>query len=315
MQYHFDDELAAYVDRSFDFVLPEVVDDTYRKSFDDELDGFYQRLFAGKEAEYAVGKIEDRMIDVDGAQIQIRIYTPEGAAEKMPCMMMYHGGGYITGSIKGLDYFSRYVSRHAGRVVVSVAYRLAPQVHLSVALGDCYAALNYVYSHPDTFGIDANKIAVCGDSAGGSAATIIAMMAAKNGIPVEKQALVYPWVDMRSADTPSRRRYGKGYSLDTAQLDKTALLCVNDARELSKPEFSPLLADDEAMKSMPQTFIVMAACCPLTSDCMAYADRLKENGVDVKARIYHNMPHSFIIFNYPETYAALDDICAFLMSR
>ena len=78
------------------------------------------------------------------------------------------------------------------------------------------------------------------------------------------------------------------------------------------PEVSPLLADDSHIRGQAPAMIVMAACCPLTSDCVAYARKLHGAGVDVVARLYRNMPHSFIIFNYPETFAAMDDIAAFL---
>ena len=74
----------------------------------------------------------------------------------------------------------------------------------------------------------------------------------------------------------------------------------------------PLLADDALCRGLAPALIVMGGCCPLTSDCLAYAEKLRRCGVDTVAKIYHHMPHSFIIFNYPETYAAMDDISAFL---
>ena len=295
--YRFDDRLAPYVDRSFDFRVPQVVDDRFRQAFDDTLDDFYRRLFLGREKEYTVGRIEDRTVGVGGAELPIRVYTPAGANGALPCMMMFHGGGFITGSIKGLEYFSRYVCAHAGCVVVSVGYRLAPQVRYPVCTEDCFAVLNAVYAHPEDFGVDRSHISVCGDSAGGTIAAVTAMMAARAGIPLDKQVMIYPCVDMTMHDTPSRRSFGKGYSLDVEELDKCSLLYVQQPQDLTLPYVSPLLADDSDLKGLAPAFLVMAGCCPLTSDCLAYGRRLRQNGVAVREKIYHNMPHSFIIFN------------------
>ena len=238
-EYKFTDELADYVDRSFDFQVPPAIDDAFRDAFDASLDDFYQKMFSDCQERFQVAGVEDRAIPHDGVRLPIRIYRPEGAPGNAPCMIMYHGGGFITGSIKGLDYFSRYVSKHSGRVVISAYYRLAPQVKAPVCADDCYAVLEYVFRHPEEFGIDPLRIAVCGDSAGGNLSTVMAMRAAQNRLPLEKQVMIYPCVDMTVHDTPSRARYGKGYSLDVSELDKCSFLYVEHAEELRSPWISP----------------------------------------------------------------------------
>lgn len=311
--YQFTDELADHVDRSFNFVVPEVIDDKFREDFDNQLDGFYAKMFGGKEEQFLVSKVCDSHISANGIEIPIRIYWPiTEETSSLPCMMMYHGGGFITGSIKGLDYFSRYVCKNSKRIVVSVNYRLAPQFKFPAAVEDSFAALQYVYKNADELGIDKGRISVCGDSAGGNLAAVMALKGKKAGIPIDKQVLVYPAVDMTPHRNKSRERYGKGYSLDIKEEGGPVSLYVEHEEDLKSPDVSPLFAKDEDCRGIAPAFIVMAGCCPITSDCLLYADKLRANGVVVKEKIYHCMPHSFIIFNYPETFAALDDISNFL---
>ena len=157
----------------------------------------------------AVDKVEDRTLP---GGTRVRIYTPAGPGPK-PALIYFHGGGWVLGSPETIDAPCRRLANASGCVVVSVDYRLAPEHHFPKPLDDCYAATAYVAEHAASFGVDARRIAVGGDSAGGNLAAAVTLMARDRGGPaLAFQLLVYPVTD-HAFDTPSYRAFGKGYAL------------------------------------------------------------------------------------------------------
>ena len=159
----------------------------------------------------AVDKVEDRTLP---GGTRVRIYTPSGPGPK-PALVYFHGGGWVLGSPATIDAPCRRLANASGCVVVSVDYALAPEHHFPKPLDDCYAATAYVAGHAASFGVDARRIAVGGDSAGGNLAAAVTLMARERGGPaIAFQLLVYPVTD-HAFDTPSYRAFGMGYGFWT----------------------------------------------------------------------------------------------------
>jgi acetyl esterase len=234
----------------------------------------------------AVEKIEDRAIP-DGPRV--RIYTPAGPGPK-PALVYFHGGGWVLGSPDTMDAPCRRMARASGCVVVSVDYRLAPEAHFPKPLEDCYAATSYVAGHAASFGVDAGRIAVGGDSAGGNLAAAVTLMARQRGGPaLAFQLLVYPATN-HAFDTASYRAFGQGYGLTEAAMRWFWAQYLARPEDGQMPLASPLRAD---LHGLPPALIVTAEFDPLRDDGEAYAARLQAAGVRVQSRRYDGQLHGF----------------------
>jgi putative heme-binding domain-containing protein len=237
-------------------------------------------------APVAVAKIEDRTLP-DG--IRVRVYTPAGPASK-PALIYFHGGGWVLGSPETMDAPCRRLANASGCVVISVDYHLAPESHFPKPLEDCYRATAYVAGHAASFGVDAGKIAVGGDSAGGNLAAAVALLARERGGPkLAFQLVVYP-VTNHAFDTPSYRAFGQGFGLTEAAMRwfwENYLARPADGRQ---PLASPLLAD---LHGLPPALVLTAEFDPLRDEGEAYAARLRAAGVRVEARRYDGQIHGF----------------------
>ncbi len=307
-----DQKMDDCVDLSFDLRIPRVIDDAYRKALKCELQAYHKKLFAGKEALYQIAEIRDFEIEVsDGERIPVRQYVPPQGRGKS--LIFFHGGAFIAGSVQALDPVCRYLCNHTDLTVFSVEYRLAPQHKFPIPLNDCFDAFEAILRQADDFQINPNQICIGGDSAGGNLSAGVARMAHIKGYRIRKQLLIYPCMDMTVHQTDTMRRFGKGYLLDTDELEKCSFLYAGTEETLKNPLVSPLLAED--FSGQPETFAVLAGCCPLTRDGLSFLDCLQRDGVCAEYKIYEGMPHGFIIFDYEKTYEALDDICHFLKNR
>ena len=149
--------------------------------------------FGGPEEH--VARVEDRVIPGPAQPIPVRIYWPV-LADNLPALMFFHGGGFVICDLDSHDRQCRSLANASGSVVVAVDYRLAPEHTFPAAPDDAYAATRYVAEHSAEFGIDPNRLAVVGDSAGGNLATVVALMARDRGGPALRfQLLIYPVVD------------------------------------------------------------------------------------------------------------------------
>jgi acetyl esterase len=232
---------------------------------------------------------EDRSVPGPAGEIPVRVYRPS-SDEPLPVVVYFHGGGWVIGDIATHDTTCQRLAAAVPAVVVSVDYRLAPEHRFPAAVDDCGAATAWVSAHASELGADPARLAVAGDSAGGNLAAVVARRARDAGGPsVAFQLLVYPATDM-TRSLPSHTENGTGYLLDsdamTWFLDN--YLAAADPRQ---PDASPLFVDD--LSGLPPALVVTAGFDPLRDEGEAYAERMREAGVDVTTSRYDGMIHGF----------------------
>ena len=237
-----------------------------------------------------VHNVEDRDILLPGRTIPIRIYQSSGAPA--PALVYYHGGGYVTGNIETHDAICRTLANEAGCTVISVGYRLAPEHKFPIPVEDAYEALVWIEGHASELNIDASRIAVGGDSAGGTLATVRALISIELGGPrLVHQLLFYPVTGTEENLPLSLIDYATGYLLDEGLIRWFQRQYFNDDSELTHPYASPILSD-QLEKSPPMTLLT-AEYDPLRDVGRAYANKLVSLGVPVTYKNYGGLIHGF----------------------
>jgi acetyl esterase len=220
--------------------------------------------------------------------VRIRVYQPSGAARDLPVLVYFHGGGWVAGSLDTHDGVCRALCARTPCVVVSVDYRLAPEHRFPAAVEDAWAATAWVAEHAASIGGDAGRIAVGGDSAGGTLATVVARRARDRGLPLRLQLLVYPATDHRF-DSESYREHGVGYGLTRDAMRWYWEHYLGPDGDGSSPEASPLRADDLA--GLAPAFVLTVEFDPLRDEGEAYAERLRAAGVATECRRVAGLIH------------------------
>jgi len=240
--------------------------------------------------EEPVARIDDRVVPGPGGPIPVRVYRPVATTDRLPALMFFHGGGWVLGNLDSHDRQCRTLANASGCVVVAVDYRLAPEHKFPAAPEDAFAATQYVAQHADEFGIDPGRLGVAGDSAGGTLATTVALMARDRGGPrLQFQLLIYPAVDMND-DSPSAREFAQDHFLTGDVMAWFYDLYFSNAEDRLSPYASPLNAD---VHGLPPAMVMTAECDPLRDQGEAYARKLEQAGVPVTLKRYEGMVHPF----------------------
>jgi len=239
-----------------------------------------------------IGKVEDIQFSNGDMEVPVRVYTPVAApGGALPCLVFFHGGGFVIGDLNSHDALCRQLANEGGCKVVAVDYRLAPEHKFPAAVEDAYAALQWVEAQAGRMGIDANRIGVGGDSAGGNLAAVVSQISNQNNGPeISFQLLIYPTTQAHK-ETPSMVENGKGFMLEKATMEWFMECYVPDGVDMADPRLSPLMAKD--MSGLPPAYVITAQFDPLRDEGKAYADRLRESGVDVTHMHYDDMIHGF----------------------
>jgi acetyl esterase/lipase len=238
--------------------------------------------------EEPVVRIENRTVPGPDQPIAVRVYKPS-LSDHLPAVMFFHGGGFVLCDLDSHDRECRSLANQSGCAVIAVDYRRAPEHRYPAAAEDAYAATRYVAEHASELGIDASRMAVCGDSAGGNLAAVVSLMARDRGGPsLRYQLLVYPLTDFTD-DSPSLREYN-GVFLSTEMMDWFADSYVPPA-DRRQPYASPLLASD--LRGLPPAYVITAECDMVRDQGEAYARALQAAGVAVESRRYEGMIHPF----------------------
>lgn len=240
----------------------------------------------------ALGRVEDLSIPGPGGKIPIRIYAAETGGSRA-ALIFFHGGGFVFGNLDTHDSLCRAFAKESGAVVVSVDYRLAPENKFPAAVDDSYAATQWVASNAERLGINAEKIAVGGDSAGGNLATVVAMRCRDaGGPPLAMQLLIYPVTDFSTFETDSHRELAEGYFLTRAAMEWFRDLYLATPDQRRQHEASPLLASN--LTGLPPAVVITAEFDPLRDEGEAYAKRLQQAGVPVTVKRYPGVTHGFV---------------------
>ncbi|MWA09454.1 alpha/beta hydrolase [Streptomyces sp. BA2] len=244
-----------------------------------------------------VGTVEDRSIPgpAGAPDLPVRVYRPEGLSRPRPTVVFFHGGGYTLCGLDTHDATARTLCAESGAVVVSVAYRLAPEHRFPAATEDAYAALCWAAAETraGALGGDPGAVVTAGDSSGGGLATVAALMARDRGGPaVALQVLIYPVLDAGQG-SDSYTSNATGYFLTAAHLRWFWEQYLGPDGDGTHPYASPLGAD---VTALPPAHIVTAGCDPLCDEGAAYADKLRLAGVPVTRGHHPEMFHGFLGF-------------------
>ena len=227
-----------------------------------------------------VAEVRDLTCPGAGGEIRLRAYRGKDAPETAPCLVFYHGGGWVIGDLDSHDVPCRAIANAASCRVISVDYRLAPEHKFPAAFDDAAAALRFVSAQASRLGVDPARIAVGGDSAGGNLAAAVALLArddAATPTPVF-QLLIYPAVDLAmTAASYQRITEGVPLTANTARWFRDHYLAgPEDATDWRA---SPLRAS--SLKGLPPALVLTVGLDPLCDEGIAYARRLDEDGVRV----------------------------------
>jgi acetyl esterase len=239
-----------------------------------------------------LGRVEDLFIPGPGRDLPVRVYA-SGLGGLRPGLLYFHGGGFVFGNLDTHDAVCRALAKESGAVVISVDYRLAPEHKFPAAVEDSHAATVWAVANAERLGIDASRIAVGGDSAGGNLAAVVAMRCRDAGGPaLALQLLLYPVTDFSTFETASHRELAEGYFLNRAAMDWFSAQYLASADQKRHPEVSPLLARD--LTGLPRALVITAEFDPLRDEGEAYAQRLGQAGVPVTITRYPGMIHGFV---------------------
>ncbi|MDR6539414.1 alpha/beta hydrolase [Variovorax soli] len=237
-----------------------------------------------------LARIEDFAIPArDGDALPARLYAPSQA--RLPVLLFFHGGGFTVGSIATHDTLCRVLAQKSGSAVVSLDYRLAPQHKFPTASNDAWDACLFIAQRAAELGLDGARLALGGDSAGGTLAAVCAILARDAGLPVALQLLFYPGTTAHQ-DTASHRRFAEGPLLGEPLITWFFSQYLNSPAERDDWRFAPLNAED--VDGVAPAWIGLAECDPVVDEGIAYADKLRAAGVPVDLEIYRGVIHEFV---------------------
>ena len=224
----------------------------------------------------------------DGATIRAKLWA-EHASPNLPVLLYFHGGGFTVGSPETHEALCKHLAHLAQCAVLSLDYRLAPEHTFPTAHNDAFDALQWLAANATHLGLNASRIAIGGDSAGGTLTTATAIAARDAGIALKLQLMFYPGCSPEYM--PSAHMFEKGFLLEKASIEYFYNHYVPNLADRHDKRFSPLLAD---VTGVAPAWLGLAECDPLVDEGVAYADHLRMAGVPVDLEIYKGVVHSFI---------------------
>ena len=247
-----------------------------------------------------VGSVVDTIVPARDNDIPLRIYTPAGEEGEeegglRPGILYFHGGGFTTGSIDLVDPVCRALANRSGCAVIAVGYRLSPEHPYPAAVTDAYTATVWIHAKGTVFGIDTERLALMGDSAGANLATVTGMVLRDKGeqAKISLQILLCPVTDMVTDQSLSRQELAEGHLLTAGMMKwfTDHYLTDCDDQAAADPYVSPLVTEN--LSSLPPAIIVVAEYDLLRDEGIGYAARLKEAGNFVDLRQEKGMIHNF----------------------
>lgn len=250
----------------------------------------------GRPTVAPVGDISHKLIPGPGGQLLLRVYRPKGApaSRRLPVVVYFHGGGFVFANLNVYDPSCRTLANASGAMVVSVAYRLAPENKYPAAFDDAEAATKYVMANATAMMGDPNRVAIAGESAGGNLATSVCLRLKRQGLRLPKhQLLVYPVTDWTRSTDATIEKYAKAAPLNKPMLGWFKKHTFESPEDARNPDASPFLTPRGSLKGLPATTLVFAEIDPLRQQGQDYYNRLRTEGVAAEGRIYRGVAHEF----------------------
>ncbi|PTK11210.1 alpha/beta hydrolase [Mammaliicoccus sciuri] len=255
--------------------------------------------------------IEDTIFTTEKfGEVPVRFIRPEGSSEKLPVIFYIHGAGWVFGSAKTHDKLVRELAVRTHSVVVFPEYTLSPEAKYPTAIEQNYDVLQQLKDISHEKNLDIHKLTVAGDSVGGNMATVMTIMTKqRNGLPINQQLLYYP-VTNAEFDTESYHQFAENYFLAKEGMQWFWDQYTTDANERGEITASPLKASVEELKGLPSAMILNAEADVLRDEGEAYANKLREAGVEVTHMRFQGIIHDFVMVNSMDqtnaTRAAMD---------
>ncbi len=240
-----------------------------------------------------VFKTEDQLVSYNGIQVPVRVYHPFSAQSQgaLPALVYLHGGGWTIGDLDTHDVLCRSLCLKADVVVVSVDYRMGPEHKFPAAFEDAVAAFEWTVKNANLLGIDAKRIAIGGDSAGGNLTAAACLQLRTHTVQPAFQLLIYPATIMWQ-DTPSYHANGQGYMLTKDSIAYYTDNYLRDRNDAKDWRASPQWAESHA--GLPPAFVLTAGYDPLRDEGLMYADALSKAGVSTQYVCFERQIHGFI---------------------
>ncbi len=237
-----------------------------------------------------IGAVTDRTIDGPAGKLSLRFYTPKGLRGTAPALFYIHGGGFIYGDLESHDATCRFLAEEAQVRVIAVDYRLAPEAPFPAAFDDTWAAWQWIVNNAQGLGIDIDRLAIGGDSAGGNLATVICQQAVREGFRAPTfELLFYPVTDFVD-DWQTHKTFAEGFYLTEGFMSLSRENHLLGNEDLADPRLSPFRND---VKGIAPAYLVTAGFDPLLDEGRAYADKLRDAGVPVEYRCEEALIHGF----------------------
>jgi acetyl esterase len=258
-----------------------------------------------EKAQSIAGAMPTPIVDVEdmilpggpGSRLQVRILRPKNAPASLPVILYVHGAGWVFGSTKTHDRLVRELCVGAQAAVVFPTYSLSPEARYPVAIEEIYAVAAWIASSGPDMGLEADHLAIAGDSVGGNMATAVTLLAKQRGGPkIGQQLLFYPVTDA-SFDTQSYRDYAEGFPLRRDAMQWFWEQYMGVTGDMSKITASPLRASLEQLSGLPPAMVITAEMDVLRDEGEAYANRLREAGVRVCSARFQGICHDFVMLN------------------
>jgi acetyl esterase len=267
---------------------------TWEVTPDQSREGFAALMRMAGPRDVPIGRTTNLFVETSDHPVPVRLYTPVAAGgEALPALIYFHGGGFIFGDLETHDGLCRMIANEAQCKVLAVDYRLAPEHKFPAATDDAWAVLQHVDQNAAELGIDANRIAVGGDSAGGNLAAGVAQRAHAKGMRLVYQLLLFP-VTQIGDTTSSLMEFSAGYMLEKKALEYFYEQYLPAGADLSDPLVSPLRAKD--MSGLPPAYVMLGGYDPLHDEGEQYAEKMRASGVKVIIDDHTDMVHCFVYF-------------------